>query len=133
MTQFREGIYLKVTKGKIGTGNTASSMIYKNYYAVRHLDGELELYLLDNDFKPLGLRETAKPSSFAASYEYQPSMQAHYEEAVGSLPGRTPAKAATGAKSAPAPAAARPAAAGPAQARQPEPAAAAEDKPWWER
>lgn len=80
MPRFQEGIYLQVTKGKIGTGHTASDMTYKNYYAVRSLGERLELYLLGDDMQPIGLRETKSLSGFDAGFEYQPDQHDNFRE-----------------------------------------------------
>jgi hypothetical protein len=78
MPPFREGIYLQETKGNIGTGNTSSKIVYKNYYAVRPSGSMLELFLLDDDFIPMGLRETSGLSEFENKFVFQPDMQDKY-------------------------------------------------------
>ena len=112
MPQIKEGVYLQTTKGKIGTGVTSSSVVYKNYYAVRTAGTKVELYLLDDDLKPLGLKETKDPTSLQAEFEYQPAMQENFVSAMQGLGLNKTAPAPK--KSAPAP-----------QATQ--------EKPWWEQ
>ena len=105
MPPFREGIYLQQTKGNIGTGDTASKITYKNYYAVRQSGAMLELFLLDDDYKPIGLRETAGPGEFETRFQYQPELQDKYQAIAPTLgPPAAPPKPAPKPKPQPKPA-----------------------------
>jgi hypothetical protein len=56
---FQEGIYLENKKGSIGTGSTAKSAEYKNFWATASLkDDSAVMALLDSEFKPTAVLET---------------------------------------------------------------------------
>ncbi len=128
MSQIKEGVYLQVTKGKIGTGHTSSNVVYKNYYAVRSMGEKIELFLLGDDLKPLGLRETKSPGYLGDAFEYQPNLHNEYVAAMTSL-----GHAAAGADPARAQNAAGGISAAQAKPQKPQPEAPASAKPWWEQ
>ncbi len=56
---FKMGIYLQEKKSTIGTGGTAKTAEYRTFWVTLRLKGEAcEMLLLDDDFKPTGIRET---------------------------------------------------------------------------
>jgi hypothetical protein len=56
---FREGIYLEEKKSVIGTGGTAKTAAYRNFWATGIIrENTVVMVLLDDEFKPTGLQET---------------------------------------------------------------------------
>lgn len=138
MTAFIDGIYLNEQKGQIGTGNTASQVAYKNYYAARLAGDKVDAYLLSDDMALTGLREQIPLASFLRKFIHQPNLQPQFEELLPRL-GPAP-KTAQPSKADPPPI--KPAAQA-AKAQKPAPAQKkqsgwtkageqAQDKPWWE-
>ena len=112
----QEGIYLETTQGKIGIGDTASQITYRNYYALREAGTKVELLLLDDNMELTGLRETVSESEAKKRFEYQPQLAERFQELMRQInpPAAPPAK-----RPAPQPPQARPA----SQAPQTRPAA----------
>lgn len=87
MPSFEEGIYLQETKGNIGTGNTASKITYKNFYAVRQNGDMPVLFLLDDDYLPIGLKETCSPVELMKNYQLRPDLQEKFQAILPKLGG----------------------------------------------
>ena len=59
---FQEGLYLEKKKGSIGTGDTAKTAEYRTFWATGRLSaGSAAMFLLDDEFKPTGLRGDLQP------------------------------------------------------------------------
>ena len=57
--QLKEGIYLEKKMSSIGTGSTAKTVEYRNFWATGSLEADFAvMILLDNEFKPTSLKET---------------------------------------------------------------------------
>ncbi len=55
----KPGIYLQEKKSTIGTGGTAKLTEYRTFWVtLRVEEAQVEMLLLDDDFKPTGIRET---------------------------------------------------------------------------
>ena len=55
----KPGIYLEEKKSSIGTGGTAQTAEYRNFWVTLAIRESIaEMVLLDDDFRPTGLRET---------------------------------------------------------------------------
>lgn len=81
MTDIKPGIYLEVKKGKIGSAVTAKETEFKNFWFISVLDdGQIQLTLLDHDFKPTGIREVKSASILEGSkYSYVPQGEKRYQ------------------------------------------------------
>ncbi|MEW6264737.1 MAG: hypothetical protein AB1641_16820 [Thermodesulfobacteriota bacterium] len=65
MPEIKPGIYLEIKKGVIGTGHTAKSAEYRNFWMTVGLGShEVEMILLDQNFKPTNIREKRPISDF---------------------------------------------------------------------
>jgi hypothetical protein len=57
--KLREGIYLETKKSMIGTGSTAKTAEYRNFWVtLRIKEAKVEMILLDDAFSLTGIRET---------------------------------------------------------------------------
>lgn len=55
----KPGIYLQEKKSSIGTGGTAKTAEYRTFWVTLRLgEASVEMLLLDDDFRPTGIRET---------------------------------------------------------------------------
>jgi len=55
----KPGIYLEEKKSSIGTGGTAKTAEFRNFWATLLIrENKAEMVLLDDDFRPTGLRES---------------------------------------------------------------------------
>ena len=81
MTDVKPGIYLEVKKGKLGSAITAQDTEFKNFWLITVLDdGQIQLILLDHDFKPTGIREVKSASVLeGAKYSYIPQGEKRYQ------------------------------------------------------
>lgn len=100
MADFKEGIYLAEKKGELGIGQTASSMTYKNLYAVRQAGEMVEVCLLNEHLKLTGLREQIPMLRFRGAFKHQPEMQDTFEALKPDLGPLPKPKAAGGQASA---------------------------------
>ncbi|MFH1136050.1 MAG: hypothetical protein V1816_08175 [Pseudomonadota bacterium] len=65
MARIKEGIYLEHKKGIIGTGHTAKETEYRNFWMTLGQKGdEVVCLLLDNDFKPTGIKQAIPAGAF---------------------------------------------------------------------
>jgi hypothetical protein len=117
MEDIKGGIYLEVKKGVIGTGHTAKTEEFRNFWmTITQKGDEVQCILLDNDFKPTGLRETIPVAVLNGErFTYIPQGEKRYRAILAQL-----AEAAAKKQTAPPPA--------PAQAK-PEKTASPK---WWQ-
>lgn len=146
MAEVTEGIYLETKKTNVGTGHTASQVVFRSFYAVRPAGEKAEIFLLDDDLGLTGLREQITAAELAKRMQYVPRLQGRYQAMAASLGPRPaaarpkpavqpPAKEASGAP------AQTQQAAPPAENKAPNKAPAKPapplggqgDAPWWEQ
>lgn len=83
-----EGIYLEEKQSQLGTGHTASTVTFKNYYAVVFESGCVMAFLLDDDLGLTGIKEKCTADKVSNQYKHQPELQDRFEELRASLGGR---------------------------------------------
>lgn len=85
--EFKPGIYLEVKKGTIGTGVTAKSSEFKNFWLVMpESEGKTLIILLDEDFKLTGLKETVSVKEFETGrFTYIPQGEKRYNLLINQL------------------------------------------------
>lgn len=146
MPELVEGIYLEVKQSTVGTGDTASRVTFRNFYAVRVMGEEVDLHLLDDRLGLTGLKETVPLARFPKQLSYQAKLDPFFEKLRPSLgaprpPQVRPAAPAPATRTPAAPPQTRPEAAPPQtrpeakvpQTRTPAPPPAEQkDSPWWE-
>ena len=117
MSSIKPGLYLEVKKGTIGEARTAQDVEYRNFWMTLSQEGGLvELLLLDNDFKPTGLKESRPVADFeSGALTYIPQGEKRYQLLLKKLTAKRPAPS-------------------PSKAPAPAPAKDAPQKPagWWE-
>lgn len=134
---FVDGIYLEEKKSSIGTGVTASSVTFRNYFAVFARGDNAVVFLLDDDLGLTSVCEKGPLAKYAGRLNHQPDLQGRFDEVKADLAQRAARKTAptpppeAPAKPEPKPtqqaAPTRPAAPAPAPAKA-EPAAGG----WWD-
>lgn len=91
MPEVPEGIYLEIKQSTVGTGNTASRVTFRNFYAVRLHGPEVDLHLLDDRLGLTGVKETVSLTRFPSQLSYQPKLDPYFAKLLPSLgPTRTP-------------------------------------------
>ncbi len=80
MPKFEPGIYLETKKSEVGTGSTASTLTFRNFYAARQAGDRVELFLLDDDLNLTGLREWVAPDEMQGRFTHQPDHQERFEQ-----------------------------------------------------
>lgn len=136
MTSVREGIYIEIKKGKVGTGSTAKPAEFRNFYLVRPSGDMVETVLLTDKLQPTGIIEHIMAVKFDSTWRHEPRLDKY----VAAISSKVPTKPAP-KPPAPEPAA-KPTATAPAAKSQPVVAkpkpkeTPAKDtggeKPWWE-
>lgn len=89
-----EGIYLEEKRGQLGTGHTASTVTFKNYYAVIAESDCALAFLLDDDLGLTGIKEKCPTDKLGGQYKHQPDLQGRFDELRPSLGGRREKKQA---------------------------------------
>lgn len=87
MGQVTPGIYLEVKKGTIGTGVTAKSTEYRNFWITVSQDEQgVQAILLDTEFSPTGIREIFAVSDFESGrLNYIPEGEKKYQQLIARL------------------------------------------------
>ncbi|MBU2548221.1 MAG: hypothetical protein KKB20_07430 [Proteobacteria bacterium] len=87
MSQIKAGIYLEVKKGTIGTGGTAQTQEYRNFWmTVEERDGQVNCALLDNDFNLTPLRESFSTAEFdSGRFTFIPQGEKRYKRLLQKL------------------------------------------------
>ena len=87
MEEIKGGIYLELKKGVIGTGHTAKTEEYRNFWMTIAQNGqEVECVLLNNDFKPTGYREKIPLAEFAGQrFTYVPQGEKRYRALLAQI------------------------------------------------
>jgi len=120
MAEIKAGIYLEVKEVAIGTGATAKTQVYRNFWmTLSHEGDQIKAVLLDGDFKPTPVTQSIPEADFAGGrLKYVPQGEKRYQALLKLL--------AAG----PAAAGREPAAPPPASAPKPEAGPATGN--WWE-
>lgn len=94
MEDIKDGIYLEVKKGVIGTGHTAKTEEYRNFWMTVGQQGdEVQCVLLNNDFKLTGIRETIPAAEFNSDrFTYIPQGEKRYRALLAQLAEAAPVK-----------------------------------------
>jgi hypothetical protein len=81
MADIQTGIYLEVKKGVIGTGHTAKSAEYRNFWMTLAQEGDqVHCVLLNQDFQLTGLNETFTTEDFESGrLTYIPQGEKRYQ------------------------------------------------------
>ncbi|MCA1905208.1 MAG: hypothetical protein LDL11_01300 [Desulfarculus sp.] len=146
MPEVPEGIYLEIKQSTVGTGNTASRVTFRNFYAVRVVGEMADLHLLDDRLGLTGIKETVALANFPSQLSHQPKLDPFFAKLLPSLgPAQPPQTRASAPPPAARPASAPPqersvaavpqerAAAQPPQTRKPAPPPAEKkESGWWE-
>lgn len=135
MSDFQEGVYLESKLSEVGVGDTASTMVFENFYAARLAGDDIEVFLLDDDLNLTGLREWVPPIDFAQRFAYQQEHQGRFDQLMEYVGGPAPQAREEAPPPAPRPQAAAPALKPKAQPPQVRPQAqppAAADQGWWD-
>ena len=87
MAQVKAGIYLEQKKGVIGTGHTAKEEEYRNFWmTVMQKGDEVVCILLDNDFKPTGIKQSLPAGAFESGrLTYIPQGEKRYQILINKL------------------------------------------------
>ncbi len=83
-----EGIYLEEKKSQLGTGHTASTVTFRNFFAVVVEGGSILAFLLDDDLGLTGIKEKMTQEKITATLKHQPDLQDRFEQLRPSLGGR---------------------------------------------
>ncbi len=85
MPEVPEGIYMEVKQSTVGTGNTASRVTFRNFYAVRVTGERADLHLLDDRLGLTGIKESVSLASFPSQWTYQPKLDPYFAKLLPSL------------------------------------------------
>ena len=97
MVDVKPGIYLEIIKGSIGTGGTAKSAEYRNFWmTLDQTPNQVEMLLLDQDFLATGLKQKIPISEFETNrFAYVPQGDKRYQlllKKLGQPKTKAPAK-----------------------------------------
>jgi len=87
MAEIKPGIYLEVKEVGIGTGATAKTQVYRNFWMTLAQEGDqVKALLLDGDFKPTTVTQSLPEGDFCSGrLKYVPQGEKRYRALIKSL------------------------------------------------
>jgi len=93
MAEIKPGIYLELKEVAIGTGATAKTQVFRNFWmTLSHEGDQVKAVLLDGDFKPTPVAQSLPEGDFVSGrLKYVPQGEKKYQALIKSLsPGPAP-------------------------------------------